>query len=66
MKGDEIISQCKETNHSLPTFLFSGCVQDIEDKNFKDLGKISFIPKPINWRRFCRQLQQAIDQQRDK
>jgi len=66
MKGDEIISQCKKTNPSLPTFLFSGCVQDIEDKNFKDLGKISFIPKPINWRRFCRQLQQTIDQQRGK
>jgi len=65
MQGDEIIRQCKKIDPSLPSFLCSGCVQDIEDKDFKDLGKTSFIPKPIHWQQFCRQLQRSIDKRRN-
>jgi len=66
MQGDEVIRQCKKIDPSLPSFLFSGCVQDIEDKDFKDLGKTSFIPKPIHWQQFCRQLQRTIDKRRNQ
>jgi len=66
MRGDEIIRRCKKMVPSLPSFLFSGRMQDIEDKDFKDLGKTSFIPKPIHWQQFCRQLQRTIDKQNNQ
>jgi CheY-like chemotaxis protein len=62
--GNEVIRKCKKIDPDLPTFLLSGRLHEIEDSDFEDLGKISFVPKPVNWRRFSRMLQQAIDQQR--
>ncbi len=57
MNGHELISECRLIRTGLPAVLCSGYKKKVEGENLQDLGHVTFMPKPIDWREVSRLIQ---------
>ncbi|MEN7972773.1 MAG: response regulator [Verrucomicrobiota bacterium] len=63
MNGHKLISECLRLRSGLPAILCSGYMEKAADENLNELGHAVFIPKPLDWRRLSRTIQQEINKQ---
>ena len=61
MNGHELIRECLRVQPGLPAILCSGYMEKVEGEDLNELGHTAFIPKPLDWRKLSRIIQQEIN-----
>jgi len=65
LNGHELIKECLGRTPSLPAILCSGYMEKVEGENLSELGHTAFMPKPHDWRKLSRKIQQEINQRNE-